>query len=516
MNSNLKKVVIIFVFLLGLFLISLTNLKAKNIFNSPDESSNYQSMVLFSKTNKPYYIENMAKYDTGNNLHSRGFLTIKNKIVPFNFPGVWAMYGVIYKFIGDNVRFINLVFFSLITFSIYQIICVVTRKKFNILLALFSVICNLPIMYYLNLPYFDITPGVTFFSLALLFLVKYYEQPRKTYLFIGSVILAGLSLWFAMYWALFYLYIYGVQVITNIKNYKKNYVMWLLSALSLIIVFLIPLFLLNNNLYGNPFTIGMTVFTKTFFYQDRASNIYQNIITYLFPSREIRVDILANNILSSLVYISPIYLLTAFLGLTILLKKYKKLLLYAPLLIWFLLYNGTSDTYLSGSSAITLTKAIIRYWLPFYLVLCISFNLYLIQQKNNFLKLLIIFGCVVFLPLLLTEINNNNQALAIYQSINLRYQPYINKNAYILSASQDKYLFQVAKPITWWRSYGNDIFFHPAELNSLISNLLKEGKVVYLQRTKELDTTHVQQITLNNLITEKIVNDLYQIKLKTL
>jgi hypothetical protein len=502
------------VLVLGALAISMLTFGIGNVFTSPDEASGYQSMTWFAKTGNLYYTEKNAKLDIGNNLHSRSLLTIGNKIVPFNFLGLPVIYGAIYKFVGDNIRYINVIFLLAIIYSQLNILNILTkRNKYNLLLASISILLNGTIIYYLNFPYFNATPALALFSLALLFLIKYRHKPNNDFYLLISVFFAGLSLWFVYYWALFYVYIYGFQFFSEFKIIKLKIPAYLLSLAIVTLVFLAPLFIFDKQLYGNPLTIGYSVFTKVYFYQERSSSIYQSIITYLFPSRILNIQTLLSNIVTSLFQLSPIYFAVAYFGLIMLIKRFRKLIYFIPLVIWFILYNGTSDTYLSGSFEISSAKAIVRYWLPLYFILSTSFSYFLIKQKKIII-VLILFCCLLSLPTTLKELSYRREFLIQYEKINNNYEKYIKHNSYILAPMSDKYLFQIAKPITWWQSYGEvDTFFQPTKLNYLITNLLRKHEFVYAQQSSILNSIKMRLVLRSNLKDIRIVDDLYRIEL---
>jgi len=506
----------VLIFVILIISVNIATFNRASVFNSSDEASNYQAMKLVSNTNKLYYTDPMAKYDLKNNLHSRGFIYWKEKIVPFNFLGIPIFYGTLNMILGENLKYINILYLIMIIFSGVKILKILDNtqsQSYNYYLLSLS-LCG-PIIYYLNHPYFNATPSLAFFCLSFYYIIRYVYSNSENKL--TSILLASMftsiSLWFAYYWVLFYLFIYGYLVISNIKNIKTYLPHWL-SAIGIVtIVFLIPLMLLNNHLYGSPFTIGYGAFTKTYFLQERASSTYQSIVTFLLPSRSIDLNILLNNLKTSLFYISPIYLYVSYLGIVLMIKKYPRLNFFVPLLIWFIAYNGMSDTYLSGSDQINYATAILRYWLPIYFLLSISFSYYLNIQKSVKTKLLIVLCSLISMPFLYTELYSSNQILKNFESINTEYQSVIIPNSYIVAPISDKYLFQVAKPIIWWMSYSDNKFFDPKQLNLLIVNLINENQNVYLERGSKIGFPEIDLILDNNLKAKQLSYYLYKIEL---
>lgn len=220
MINKIFKIISVFVAYIFLFyIVTYSNRTIKTaIFNTPDEASNYIAANNFSKTNKLSYFDKNIKFDNDNNLHPRGFLKIKDKLVPFNFLGTSLMLGVLQKIFTDNSKFINIFLIFLVVIYIKKTLDIFYKKNINHhLLAIISILSCSPILYYFNFPYFNIVGTVAFMAPSLYYLLKFNVDKKFKYFFLFTFFMC-LTIWFSYFLVLFYV---ALVIINFFYNKKK-------------------------------------------------------------------------------------------------------------------------------------------------------------------------------------------------------------------------------------------------------------------------------------------------------
>ena len=91
-----------------------------NVFNSPDETSNYTFTRTLAEHGRLWYTEDYLPLDQENLLHPRGSLTYRDRIVPFNYLGLPVLYAAVFRVMGDKLIYISLVFALVSAWALYR------------------------------------------------------------------------------------------------------------------------------------------------------------------------------------------------------------------------------------------------------------------------------------------------------------------------------------------------------------------------------------------------------------
>jgi hypothetical protein len=347
-------------------------------FRSPDELASFVFTRAVAETGRPYYSNDLTAADRENLMHERGALTHEGKVVPFNDLGLPVVYGAAYRLLGDDIRYvaIPLEIATAIALASAGGIIVGGGRRW---LAWLAVLGLMPVFYYLNRPLTNAAPAITFFSVGVYFLVRYFYLRRPSAL---AVIPIGLSFSIAAFmryeWAIFA----GLLVLLVLLH--KHGREWLrvlpplfLFGVMLIVLFVQPVLALNKITYGSPLTFGYALFHEAYF-PDRAAATSGSLafraldfVRYiLWPSNTWDFTLAIRSFLFQVVGVAPILVLAAVFGAFALVRRSGGRLLpfagYAALGAYFYLYYATSASWLAGSSTPNLEASVVRYSLPLY------------------------------------------------------------------------------------------------------------------------------------------------------
>ncbi len=509
-------------FILLLLFTNLVNItKDKEIFNSPDEAANYISSKEYALNGKMYLEEEYLNKDFGNYLHPRGFITYNNKTVPFNFLGVPLFYGTFYTFLGDNIKWISILFLIIIIITLKNIYELYYKKEKNnlIFIAIFSLFC-LPLIYYFNFVYLSIVPSITYFLLFIYYFLKFNKTDNQTDIYFG-LFFGLIDIWFRYNDLLFIAFFIILNIYYNriqyLKISKKFIKIGLFLFLSFIIL-LIPLLILNNEIYGNPFKYGPSIFNEIFFLEERATNLSDQVISIIFPAREIDLYSFFMNLVTTLLLLSPIFYIVGYLVL-IKNKIFIKIGLYWLLIIYIIIYLGTStNTYLSGIDQISLTKSVIRYWLIIHIGFIYLFLIFIkTKYFNKYIKIFLLFVLLILsLSSLNYELESAKQSLNYCDVLLNNISPLLNSEDYIISPIYDKCFFQNYNTITWWAvTVVQGKYFDKIKMADTIKFLISQNKHIFAYTDYYFNDESISLLKgegINFELTE--VNNLYMVNLK--
>ena len=152
-----------------------------NVFNSPDETSNYFFTRELAENGRLWYSEEYSHLDQENLLHPRGTLTHNGRIVPFNYLGLPVLYAPLYKVAGENLQWISLPIALAVAWAIYRTSNLLFGAK---AWQSWTVVLGFtPLLHYLNHPYMNATPALLFVFLGLWAGARYYRYSHRRDLF---------------------------------------------------------------------------------------------------------------------------------------------------------------------------------------------------------------------------------------------------------------------------------------------------------------------------------------------
>jgi len=514
--KNKEILYLITLFLSFVLLSQLVNfVNQKNILNSPDEVSNYIIMKEYA-INGVMYLSDIPYIELDNNnlLHQRGFLTWNNKVVPFNYFGFPFFYGPFYNFLGENLKYILVgIDVLILLFILYSLYYIFYNEKMKLYSTSLFILLT-PIIFYLNLFYFNITGNILFFLLFFLYLIKFDKTGDKKNLYL-SALFASIAIFFRYESIIFVFLVFIISILNNIKFYKNlNNKIITLFKLFLIFTlsFVIPLLILNYKTYGNPLIYGYSLFNKLYFPNERTGSIFVSIKNILFPSRVFSLTTFFNNINSVVLIFS--YLFFAILIFGLLSKHSNKIISYLFLILYFLVYNGMNpDTYLSGSGILTLAFSVLRYWMlifPFVLMPVI----YYFNQKNlnKILKVSLI-SFLLINSILLITVNSKNSSVIYYKNYFLQVQKnkeilsnLTNSSDYLITSVNGKLYYDQINIISWWggpTQSQSDLFFNATHIANISKLLISKNHSVYYLADK-YNSKYVSYLENQNLTFSEI------------
>jgi hypothetical protein len=236
----------------------LPTLNTTYIGTSPDENTYiYFSRLLKNESSLGYTEPLNEKYDTNIFLFRSAIYSDETKLVSSRgFLGINVINGVIWSLTGESY-FINILIALLGLVFFYFLV----KELFNQRIALVSLICAsvLPLYAYWSPRIYADIPSLAFLLGSMLYLVKYSKNKQLKYIVL-SAILFSISFWFryiaGIYMAVFVV-IYLAFPLKNAFTKRNLYAAGIYVAISAVLIS--PLLILNNQLYGGPFTTGMAL-----------------------------------------------------------------------------------------------------------------------------------------------------------------------------------------------------------------------------------------------------------------
>jgi hypothetical protein len=349
-----------------------------NTFRSPDERASFVFTRAVAETGRPYYSNDLTAADRENLMHERGALTHDGKVVPFNDLGLPVVYGAAYRLVGDDIRYVAIPLEIATAIALASAGGIVLGRGRG-WLAWLAVLGLMPVFYYLNRPLTNAAPAITFFSVGVYFLVRYFYLRRPSALAVIPIGLAFSVAAFMRYeWAVFEgLLVLLVLIHKHGRESLRVLPPLFLFGVILIVSFVQPVLALNKITYGSPLTFGYSLFHEAYF-PDRAAATSGSLLFraadfaryVLWPSNTWDVPLAARSFLFQVVGVAPILALAALFGAAVLCRSREQRLLplagYAALGAYFYLYYATSASWLAGSSTPNLEASIVRYSLPLY------------------------------------------------------------------------------------------------------------------------------------------------------
>jgi hypothetical protein len=517
---NKKNLIHIFGILLLFLFINFVNINISEIsFISPDEASNYIITKTYSETNNLYIEDNNLDIDLGNNLHQRGLITYNNKIVPFNFLG-FNLFNRINFLIGNDfmIKIIQNILFILLMIYLYKI----TKLFFNnnkFYLVYIAILSLPPILFYYNFAYMNALGGVTFMLITIyyLFIFNKNKNSKSLFLFIFFMLI---SIWFRYEFVLFFIFLLILNFSLNYKDYlnKKILIRIIITTLLGIIVFVFPLLIINYNTYGDCLTYGYKVFNQVFFPDRIEGNFINKISQILFPGATFNLEYLKKNIFLYIFILNPLFLVF-FIYLLIKKKIYKSISIYFLWIIYLFFLRGTAEFYGYNTSNLILNSAIVRYWLPLYLIIAIMIIYFLYLIKFKIIKIIIIFFLIIYGNFLFINDNgllNTIDGLKKQIEINNEVKKVVDINDYIINPLNEKHFFLIAKPISWWGgAVDAQNHFNSTILSNTIITLLNRNETIYGYESRYFNKNQIKELENHGLEFKKTeIYNLYEIKIK--
>jgi len=251
----IKSVKYIFLFspLLLFLIIFFTRNLASYGFITSDETVNYSFASSQKKFGVPYFISALNTLTQSSIYKPRGTITNQDKVLSRKFLGYPLIIGSIARLFNIEISAIfNAVIFISLFIVIYKIFLELKLKN-SLLLSLLVALMP-PITYWTYNYYFENVLGLLFFALGILFVVKMeMKKKNQTVFTIFSIFFFTLGGYVRYDYLLFYLPLLIMGLFFFHPKIKQLIIYLLFS-----IIFLTPLLIINNSLYGHPLSSGQS------------------------------------------------------------------------------------------------------------------------------------------------------------------------------------------------------------------------------------------------------------------
>jgi len=335
-----------------------------------------------------------------------------NASVPTRAIGNYYFLAYSIIFFGSNFALIySIVFivsgfiFGYCTSEILSYFGFVSEKKKTVIIASFLYLSFAPFIIWAN-TWFDYTPALFYFVMALYFMSKYVNTPKVIFAILSSVFLGASFLYRFEY----LIFAASLSTIYFFKNEKKV----LVYTYTILFFFMITLLSLNNNLYGSPFTTGyssknhvVSVLNNDLLLEssrtslgllDKIVNVY--LVDFLSPN----ITHIISNLTKFLINPFSAYVLLFCMAIFSIYKfgnkkTYRYLVVVSSVLI-FWAYYVFSGNFWGINNPTWIVNVYYRYSFPLFIFLLMGCTLGILNMNKNKKNILLI---VLFVVLLLAN-----------------------------------------------------------------------------------------------------------------
>ena len=492
-----EKVFAIWLLLLFLSLSFILPSLRVNIFNSPDETSNYIFTKSFAETGKLWYEKDYLYLDEENLLHPRGVITQNDRAVPYSFLGLPVIYGGLYRVLGDNLHYLALGFAAVAAWALFRATHILFKAK---AWEAWVVGCAFtPLIYYLNRPFMNVTPLLVTLFVGIWLFARYYERSSR-FDFVLAASAAALAIFFRYEYVLFVtpLMLWALYMKHSSLTSRAYLADVSIFGGAVLLLFVLPTALLNQSTYGSWSTYGPGLFTETYFPERVSSDggsvmsALHSVRSLLLPSYPFNPMKVLQNIPRLTLWLMPVFTLVAVTGAWLLVTSRRvsiwKLAPLALLVVYVLVYRGSSSTWASDWEAPTFEAAIVRYWLPVYVFL-FFLAVYALTRVSPQVKAVFIVGLLVTGPASIYHfadgsLESGRDTLVSYQRAAQNQLSATETNALIYASLSDKWIAPYRDVATWWNGAE---FYDPTVVAASMARVSETGRPVYVFRESEVD-----------------------------
>ncbi len=483
MRLNVKSLLVFMpVFIIFFIAYSFLAAFSPHKFTSPDENINLFFIQHYAKTGTLRYYEPLNELTFGFT-RPRNTSSVNNYVAPSGFTGLYIFYGTIGVILPAIIPYITPLISLIGGLFMYSISSVIFDKKTG-LLSVFLLFTLPPFWYWSSITLFNNAPASVFLvgSIAFFLLAIKTGNPAY-YLALGGTL--GLNHFFR-----FTDVMYGIPFVFLIFRFRKiiRYTYLLLSILMYCIV-LLPLFIINKQLFGSFLAFGYNVHTSFETSTVQTSSFIDKMTFFLLPSG-FHIDNIITNLVTYIVLYIPLVFLLGTVGLTQYKQFYSQeskayITFFLLLTVWILIYYGSGIFW--GLESFTMDSSYIRYFLPIYILIIpiASHFLFSLPKKISAMLITVIITSSVLHVTLqrngLVDMYTKRVAL-LAQSTEI--EKHIDTSGVVVTTLSDKFLFPNRKVIFYGPIY-NQVFpnkniFQYERLFLIISNLSSNNIPVYV------------------------------------
>lgn len=493
-------------------------------FNSPNTNVVYLHSKNYAETGKLAIEKNLPipeKYEKY--IFLRDGSSFGGKYVPKTFLGIFLVFRLLFQF--DTLFFfiLPLLLYGMMACYIYKIAKLYENEKTSLIL-LVLIFFIIPIMVLFSLETKTSTLSIPLFIGGLYYFLKIHKSKDDLF---SSKILFYFFMTFSIFFRydfLFYtapLIVY--QAFLDIRNKKYSLIFF---GLLVGLLILLPIPILNNELYGSPLSTGYTItssFLQESFNFSEQGFIKLGLLNYDFI--KLSPNVLVKHIST---YLFSSFFFWILLGIIFIFQKKKNLKFNLYILYLFLFsvlfYFGRMSW---GVEAFSLNASVLRYSIiPFIFFMFLFVEKILAHKKKIAVLIFVIFMLASTLYILqpssffVKQWSNQEYRLDFRQEI-LNYTP---ENSFIITKYKDKFIFpernviipaylqnntqQINKSKSLWEYSAN-----PLLLSNIIGELIVNGKKIYIDKeTYDSDVIYSQILKNNCYSAERTSKNLFEIK----
>jgi len=468
------------------------------IFDSPDETSNYIYTKIFAEEGRVWYTNDLIPLDQENLLHFRGGLTHEGRVLFYSYLGLPVTYGFLYNVVGDNLQYISAVFAAVSAWALFRSTSILFGTKawqaWAVLLAF------TPLIYYLNRPYMNATPAMTFLFVAIWMFARYVRSSNRRDLFFAAVAATVVI-------AFRYEYVLFVTPLAAWGLYLKHKAIFsgevlidgAIYAGVLGVLFAIPLLYLNYENYGSFTTYGPGLHNQLYFPERTAEGVgmiegaFRSLRAVLLPSETFDLKQMAKNIIRLTLFLMPVLAIGAVLGAELLIRgrrlSYRQFALLAMLVAYIFVYLGSSNTFNAEGSAASFNVAMVRYWLPIYTLMFFLAAYAVTAHPDGAVRLALIGGLLITGPAsVLTGVDGSlRESRGVVQGFEPWAErfllPQTEENAIVYAGKSDKRIVPFREVAAWWNGAE---FYNPQQVAASMARVSTTGRPIYIYGEPEV------------------------------
>ncbi|HEY4685491.1 MAG TPA: glycosyltransferase family 39 protein [Dehalococcoidia bacterium] len=471
-----------------------------NIFNTPDETSDYLFTKTFAEHGRLWYTEEYTSLDEENLLHPRGAMTHDGRIVPYSFLGLPLVYGVIYRVVGDHLQYISFVLAAVSAWALYRSTSLLFGARaweaWTVALG-FS-----PLIYYLNRPYMNAAPALTLFFVGIWLFARYLRGDQRRDLKLAACAMALVVLFryeyvlFVTPLALWALYVKHGSLLS--RSYRWDCAAYFAALLLLVAL---PVAALNHYIYGDVFTYGPGLFNEVYFPERGATpdaswleSLGRSLRSVLLPSYPFDPLQVLTNVPRLTAWTMPVFTLTAALGIAMLIRaRSVSLWRMAPLsllVVYVLFYRGSGNTWDASGTEPGLEVAVVRYWLPVYTLLFFLAVYALRAMRDQAVKLVLVGALLLTGPVSVYSLADGSlltgrDTIKAYEAwVGNVLLPNTEENALIFVGRTDKRIAAYRDVATWWNGAE---FYDVEKVAASMVRVVPNGRPLYIYKEPEVD-----------------------------